>query len=358
MGKSSFWLLLAFLALVAGCKSKPEEDTEDSSLPVLPVVTPLLKDTVIDQPYVTNIQAIKNVEIRARVRGILERTFIDEGQQVRKGQVLFKIANDELQIQLNQSKAAVNNAIAEAKGAEIEKERVKGLVQKKVVTPSEYDLANERFLALSAKVAEARAVQAEYQKKNSYTYIHAPFNGYIDRLPLKVGSLVDEGALLTNISDLSLMYAYFDLPESEFLKIMRAGNYQSQGYSDSASLLLTDGSPYYHKGIIQSSESVIDPATGSIAFRAVFTNQQRLLHHNSSGTILLHKHLKNVWLIPQKSVFEIQDKNYVFVVGDSNKVYMKSFVPGYRIGRYYSVQSGLDPRDRIVAEGTQTCGTA
>ncbi|PZP44864.1 MAG: hypothetical protein DI598_13995 [Pseudopedobacter saltans] len=149
------------------------------------------------------------------------------------------------------------------------------------------------------------------------------------------------------------MYAYFFFSETEFLKITRAGDYKSEGYSDSASLLLTDGSRYPSKGIIQRSESVIDPATGSIAFRAVFTNKQLLLHHNSSGTILLHRALKNVMLIPQKSVFEIQDKNYVFVVGDSNKVHMKSFDPGYRIGRYYSVDAGIAPEDRIVTEGTQ-----
>lgn len=347
------WLTATSIALFAGCKPKEANKSGEVSVPVLPTMTPITKDTVIDQSYVTNIQAIKNVEIRSRVRGILEKSFVDEGENVKKGQVLFKIANDELQIQLNQSKAAVSSAIADAKGAEIEKNRVFGLVQKKVVTPSEYDLARERYAALMAKVEEAKAVRDDYEKRYSYTYVHAPFDGVIDRLPLKVGSLVDEGALLTNISDLRAMYAYFDLPETEFLKITRAGDYRSEGYSDSASLLLTDGSRYPVKGIIQKSESVIDPATGSIAFRAVFTNQQHLLHHNSSGTILLHRSLKDVMLIPQKSVFEIQDKNYVFVVGDSNKVHMKSFVPEYRIGRYYSVSSGIDTRDRIVTEGTQ-----
>lgn len=351
--KPYLWLLAASISMALGCTTSPETKTNEPSVPVLPVTTPIIKDTTIDQPYVTNIQAIKNVEIRSRVRGILEQTFIDEGESVKKGQVLFKIANDELLIQLNQSKAAVSSAIADAKGAEIEKNRVYGLVQKKVVAPSEYDLAKERHSALVAKVKEAEAVRDDYAKRYSYTYIHAPFDGVIDRLPLKVGSLVDEGALLTNISDLRAMYAYFDLPETEFLKITRAGDYKSEGYSDSASLLLTDGSPYPTKGIIQRSESVIDPATGSIAFRAVFTNQQHLLHHNSSGTILLHRPLKNIMLIPQKSVFEIQDKNYVFVVGDSNKVHMKNFVPEYRIGRYYSVESGITKEDKIVTEGTQ-----
>ncbi len=351
--KSYLWLFAAGITIALGCKDKSEDKSSEVSLPVLPVTHPITKDTVIDQSYVTNIQAVKNVEIRSRVRGILEKSFVDEGETVKKGQVLFKISNDELLIQLNQSKAAVSSAIADAKGAEIEKIRVHGLVQKKVVAPSEYDLAHERHAALMAKVEEAKAVRDDYEKRYSYTYIHAPFDGVIDRLPLKVGSLVDEGALLTNISDLRSMYAYFDLPEAEFLKITRAGDYKSEGYSDSASLLLTDGSLYPVKGIIQSSESMIDPATGSIAFRVVFSNKQNLLHHNSSGTILLHRFLKDVMLIPQKSVFEIQDKNYVFVVGDSNKVHMKNFVPEYRIGRYYSVGSGITKDDKVVTEGTQ-----
>ena len=344
---------IAIVLFMISCKAKTKEGGGDIAVPVLPVTHPITKDTTIDQQYVTNIQAIKNVEIRSRVRGILEKSFVEEGDAVKKGQLLFKITNDELQIQINQSKAAVSSAIADAKGAEIEKNRVLGLVQKKVVASSEYDLAKERYVALMAKVEEAKAIRDDYVKRYSYTLIHAPFDGMIDRLPLKVGSLVDEGALLTNISDLGFMYAYFDLPETEFLKITRAGDYKSEGYSDSASLLLADGSRYLTKGIIRRSESVIDPATGSIAFRAIFSNKQLLLHHNSSGTILLHRVLKNVMLIPQKSVFEIQDKNYVFVVGDSNIVHMKSFDPGYRIGKYYSVESGILPTDAIVTEGTQ-----
>ncbi|PZP43912.1 MAG: efflux transporter periplasmic adaptor subunit, partial [Pseudopedobacter saltans] len=203
--KTHLWLLVAGITFALSCKTKDNENAGEIALPVLPVTHPITKDTVIDQPYVTNIQAIKNVEIRARVRGILEKSFVDEGDAVKKGQVLFKIANDELQIQLNQSKAAVSSAIADAKGAEIEKNRVYGLVQKKVVTPSEYDLARERYAALSAKVDEAKAIRDDYEKRYSYTFVHAPFDGVIDRLPLKVGSLVDEGALLTNISDLGAM---------------------------------------------------------------------------------------------------------------------------------------------------------
>ncbi|QES89066.1 efflux RND transporter periplasmic adaptor subunit [Rhizosphaericola mali] len=347
-------ILLCSLLGIFSCKTNANESSEESSVPVLPITHPVIKDTLMDQPYVTNIQAIKNVEIRSRVRGILENTFVDEGEVVKKGQVLFKISNDELQIQLDQSKAAVSSAIADASAAEIEQNRVQGLVKKKVVTPSELDLSKERLLALQAKVAEAKAIRDNFAKQLSYTYIKAPFNGVIDRLPLKVGSLVEEGSLFTNISDLTTMFAYFDLPETEYLKLIRANaDNKSAIYSDSASLLLTDGSPYPYKGKIQRSESVIDPGTGSIAYRAIFSNPLKILHHNSSGTVILHKEVKNAILIPQKCVFEIQDKNYVFAVNDSNVVHMKSFEPGSRVGKYYIVLSGIDLKDKIVYEGVQ-----
>ncbi len=350
-----FLLLVSSVSVLffTSCEENNKTDMVKESLLSIPVVKLAPTDTTIDHEYVADIQASKNVEIRAKIQGFIDQILVDEGQEVKKGQPLFTINNAEFQNECSKANAALLNAIAEGKAAELELNRVKLLVDKKVISKTEYELGEAKLKSAEAKIAEAKSMEENARIRLSYTYIRSPFNGIIDRIPMKVGSLVDEGTLLTTISDLQTMYAYFWVSENEYLRYLRAKkDHKLTGY-DNITLILADGSIFPYTGRVETMESEIDANTGSIAFRATFPNPEKMLKHGATGKILLETSINNALMIPQKAVMEIQDKSFVYVVDNENRVKMRSFVPQTKFKEYIVVQSGLTEHDTIVYEGIQ-----
>ena len=343
--------------LLAGCSSgdkatSDETDQAEKKL-TLPVVQIRQQPTTVQREYVSTLEAVRNVEIRARVSGFIEKIHVDEGQSVRQGQLLFTLNGAEYRTEADEARATLRNAVAGAKTAEVEVGRVKLLVDKNIISPSELELARAKLDAARAQIDAARSTQAKAALRLSQASIRAPFNGNINRIPLKTGSLVEEGALLTSVSDLSEVFAYFDVSEKEYLGfVKRKRDLVGKGGED-IEMLLADESLYPHKGQIEVMESVFEEGSGTIAFRARFPNPKQLLKHGSSGKIRLDRLVSDALLVPQKSVFEVQDKNYVYVVGVDNKVKSRSFVPQGRVGQDYIVESGLKPGERVVYEGIQ-----
>lgn len=341
-------LLLAGTILLFACQPKEQKTvTERETLPVIELRT---RDTVIQKEYVTQIQAVRNVEIRSKVEGFLDKVLVDEGKEVVAGQLLFLLNSEPYKVQLEKALAAVKSAEAEALSARVETQRVKVLVEKNVVSKTELQLADAKLDVAMAKIRQAKAEEADARLHLQYTEIRSPFSGVINRLPLKLGSLVGEGTLLTTIADVSSVFAYFNLSEAEYLQYMRKSSQDSTGLLQ---LLLADGSRFPALGKIETMEGQIDAATGSIAFRARFANSSKLLRHGATGTVVSKGVVKDALLIPQKSVFEIQDRNYVYTVDKDGKVKMQSFEVAARVGLYYLVSGGLKAGDRIVYEGIQ-----
>ena len=319
----------------------------------LPVVEVVSIDTVLYKEYVADIQAVKNVDIRARIGGYLDEIYVDEGQEVKKGQLLFRLNNTEQKAKVSNAEANLSNAISEAKTVELDLNRVKLLADKDVVSKSALDLALAKYNAAKASVDAARSELVNAKAQLSYTSILAPFNGVIDRLPLKAGSMIEEGALLTSVSDLSSVHAYFNVSENEYLQYLKAVQSKAMNRHDKVKLVLADGSGYSEEGRIETTESEFEENTGSIAFRARFPNPDKLLKHGATGKVHLPDLLKEAIIIPEKAVFEIQDKNYLFVVNDKNVVKMVPFIPKKRFSHFYIVESGVKAGDRIVYEGIQ-----
>jgi membrane fusion protein, multidrug efflux system len=345
-------LVYCLLLIFVSCKSKNTDQQNQNTNTELPVVAIQKKDTLLLTEYVSEIQAVRNVEIRARVHGFLENIFIDEGKEVKKGQLLFQINDLEYVTELAKAKANVSSAVAEAKAAELELDRIKMLVEKKVISSTEYELASAKLRAAKAKVEEANAEQASAQNKLALTSIKSPFDGVIDRIPLKMGSLIDPGALLTTISDIHDVFAYFNVSESEYLRF-RKDQSNTSPRDEAIQLILSDGTAYPQKGRIETMDGEINENTGAIAFRARFPNPSKLLKHGASGKVRLTSVVKEAMLIPQKSVFEIQDKNYVFVVGKDNVVKMRGFTYRNRVADFYIVEQGIQPGEMIVYEGVK-----
>jgi membrane fusion protein, multidrug efflux system len=333
-----------------GNKSSETEQLQPEEYPVAKVFT---KDLDIPLEYVTDVQAVQNVEIRARVNGYLEDIYVDEGKLVDKDQLLFKINDQEYRAELSRAKATIVSAEAGTKSAIVELERVKLLVNKNIVAQTEMDLAEANLEIARSKIALAKAGEAAAEIKLANTSLRSPFHGVIDRLPLKKGSLISEGMLLTTISNIDEVFTYFKVSEVEYLNFFKANVRTDTAFLNNVELLLADGSVYPIKGKIETIESEFEEGTGAIAVRARFKNSNRILKHGSTGKVRLHEISANAMLIPQKSVLEIQDKNYVFLLDKNNIVTMKSFVPLRRFGDYYIVSKGLSENDVIVYEGIQ-----
>ncbi|RCH55104.1 efflux transporter periplasmic adaptor subunit [Mucilaginibacter hurinus] len=350
-----YYIVLTGAVLVTGCASKSDKESENAAADTLslPVMTLQPRDTVLQKPYVADIQAHKNVEIRARVKGFLEKIYIDEGKPVKKGQPLFKINDQEFKVNLSRAKAALSNAMAAAKSTQLEVDRVRMLVEKKVISKSELEVALSKLNADKANIDEAQSMVQSAQNQLAYTHINAPFSGIIDRIPLKAGSLIDEGTLLTSISDISSMYAYFSFPENEYLQYVRNHKTSPDKTSDEVTLVLADGVAFPHNGEIETVEGEIEQTTGSINFRARFPNPQGLLRHGATGKLYISTKAENVIMVPQQSVFDIQDKSYVYIVDNGNKLRMQEFTPLTRFSHYYIVLEGLKAGDKILYEGTQ-----
>jgi membrane fusion protein, multidrug efflux system len=343
---------IAAMVYATGCGAKGNTEKKLEA-PELPVIKLAPIDTILHKTYVANINAYQHVELRAKVSGFLEQILIDEGQFVKKGQLMFMLNDAEFKVQLSEARAALSSAMADIKSAEVELDRVKKLVNKNIVSTSELELANVRLTAAKAKADEARAKEERAQIHLAYTSIRAPFDGIIDRIPLKLGSLVTEGTLLTSVSDIHAMHVYFNVSEQEYLHYVQNKKAGQQMKQQPATLVLADGNTYKHEGKIETMEGEFEKETGSIAFRAIFPNPGKLLKHGASGKIVLTTKSSDALMIPQRAVFEIQDRNYVFVLTDKNTVRMKSFTPGARVDDFVLVESGLEAGDQIVYEGVQ-----
>jgi len=342
------FLLPAIAALLSGCGAKPLEEKSGNAFPV---TSPVVIDTVYSTDYVADIHSRQNIEIRTRVKGYVEKIHVDEGAQVAQGQLLFTISSQEYKEDLLKAQAMLKSAIADLKAAELDLQNVKTLSDKDIVSKTEFEMAKARLDALNAKAEEMRSYEASARLRLAFTEIKAPFEGVIDRLPNKAGSLLDEGTLMTTLSDNREVYAYFNVSEKEYLSY--SSNRTNTSEYNLVLLIRADNSIHPYKGRIETIEGEFNQGTGSIAFRARFPNPENILRHGASGKVRLNRYLRKVMVIPQKATFEIQDKIYVYVVDRSNKVSMRNVVVKMRIPHLYVIGAGLSVTDRIIYEGIQ-----
>ena len=324
--------LCAVISITA-CNSKAAIKEEEIKYTV---TSPLVVDTSYDKEFVSQIRSVRNIEIRALEKGYLQKIYVDEGGHVSAGQLLFRIMP-------TMYEAEVLKATAETKQASIELQNTKLLADKNVVSKNELAMAQAKLDGANAELKLAKI-------HLSFTEIRAPFAGTIDRLPLKLGSLIDEGQLLTSLSDNSQMFVYFNVSEPEYLDYQT--NQKNRG-STSVKLLLANNKLLQYQGKVETIESEFNSETGNIAFRSRFPNPDRLLKNGETGKVLMTVPLHNALVIPQKATYEIQDKKFVYVVDKSGKISSRSITVTGQMPDLYIVSAGLDEKDRILLEGVQ-----
>ncbi|MCB9230545.1 MAG: efflux RND transporter periplasmic adaptor subunit [Bacteroidia bacterium] len=325
-----FMTLCAILAL-ASCKSHEEHHEAETKYLV---TSPVRKDTSINKDYVCQIHAIQHIELRAQERGYLQNIYIDEGKFVKEGDLLFQIMPRLYEAELKKAEAEVNFA-------QIEYNNTKRLADSNVVAPNELAMA-------AAKLQKANAELALAKVHLDFTQLRAPFSGIIDRFHVRLGSLIDEGDLLTELSDNSKMWVYFNVPEAEYLE------YESHAKTEDQRkvyLIMANSQKFDQVGIVETIEADFNNETGNIAFRATFPNPKGLLRHGETGNIEMVIRLKNALLIPQKAIFDVLDKRYVFVLDAENKLRSRQITVGSELPHLSVVTSGLEESDKILLEG-------
>ncbi len=299
------------------------------------VTNPQVMDITLEQPYVCQIHSRRHIELCALEKGYLQEIHVREGQRVKKGDLLFKILPTLYQAKLDAE-------MAEAKLAELEYNYTKTLADKNVVSQNE-------VMLLEAKLAKARANAQMAKAELDFTNVVAPFDGIVDRLYEQLGSLISEGDVLTTLSDNSVMWVYFNVPEAAYLDYMET--IEKKNEQERIELVLANGKKFPQVGVIGAIEAKFNNQTGNIPFRADFSNPEGILRHGQTGTIVISKVHKDAVVIPQRATFEILDKRYVFVVDDKNVVHQRLITIEHEKDDIFIIASGISATDRIVLDG-------
>ena len=241
-------------------------------------------------------------------------------------------------------KARWDAEVAERDLAQLELNNTRRLAKKQGVSENEVKL----FEAKLAR-AQARADQAEAEL--NFTRVKAPFDGIIDRLKTQQGSLVKEGDILTTLSDNKVMWVYFNVPEAQYLEYMTSSEEEKKDRK--IELKLANHNKFPRPASALTIEGQFNNETGNIPFRADFENPNNLLRHGQTGTIQIHRTLRNAIVIPQRATFELLDKRYVWVIGEDDVAHQSLITIKHELEDIFVINSGLDVKDKIVLEGVR-----
>jgi membrane fusion protein (multidrug efflux system) len=339
--------LLAAAAMFTACTTQADNGGYGEMPPLeTDFITLNSGNAPVESSYPGAIEGSVNVDVKAQVSGYLESIYVKEGDYVQKGQSLFKIKGEVFNEQVNNSDAGLKSALAAQANASLEIEKIRPLVEGKVVSEMQLRAAQASYDAATAQVAQAKAALGSSRINAGFALIKAPVSGYIGRIPNRIGNLVmpSDEVPLTTLSDINTVFVYFSMSEADFIAFKKADT----GKGETVELIMADGSTFAHKGKLESASGNIDRTTGSMSMKAIFPNPDKLLRSGGSGKVVIRRELDSVLSLPMAAVKDIQDKFFVFRLADSNKVAMTSIEIGGKSGRNYLVKSGVQTGDKIA----------
>lgn len=349
---------LAGILLLASCGGAKEENKGQQGPQAYKVLKVEQRATSLYSDFPASIEGEQNIEIRPKIDGFVQKIFVDEGQAVKKGQLLFTIDAPQYEQDVRNAAAAVNSAEAAVSTAQLQVNKTIPLVKKEIISEFELESAQNSLKSYTAALEQSRAALANAKTNLGYTRIVSPVNGVVGALPYKLGSLVSSTTTepLTTISNIGKVYAYFSINEKTQLNFLREakGNTFAEKLKNlpAVTLILSDGSEYEPKGVIETVSGQVDTQTGSFNVRATFQNPQGFLRTGNSASVRIPSQVKTALLIPQSATYEIQGKLFAYVVGDSSAVKSVELkVQATPSGQAYVVQEGLKANDLVVIEG-------
>ena len=313
-----------------------------------PVVTVGTSSTDMQTTYPATIKGVQDVEIRPKIQGFLVEINVKEGQTVSAGQTLFVLDNATYQASVRQAQAAVNAAQQQMNTAQLTYDNSKQLHANRVIGDYELQTSQNSLESAKAQLSQAQASLANAKEQLSFCYVKSPTSGVVGTLPYKRGSLVSGSNVLTDVANISSMEVYFSVTEKEAMIISQTG----LDHIPAVKLQLADGSIYAHEGKVTKMSGVVDPETGSVQLIAAFQNPERQLKSGSTGTIIIPRQNNNAIIIPMSCVSEVQNKKFVYTLGNDNKVkYTEIKVDPQTDGNNYVVTDGLKTGDKFVSNG-------
>ena len=345
-------MALCVLSL-SSCKGKQQENVQQ--IPELAVMTIGEENAQLETGFPATLKGTNDVQIHPQIQGFLTKVYVEEGQQVRAGQVLFTIDQVTLKAAVDAAQAAVQVAQANVNTATTNANNNKILLDKNIISAPAYQTSVDALNAAKAQYNQAAANLASARKNLSYSTVTAPISGLVGTIPYREGSLVSPQSELTVISNNSSIDAYFSLNEKDILALTDNGKrtlQQAIAAMPPVTLMLANGERYGRPGRVESISGVIDPATGAATAKAVFPNPNGMLHSGITGRVMIPQAHNNAILVPQSATYEMQDMKFVYVLGDSNKVHSAPItIAEENDGKNYIVIGGLKPGQQIVTEG-------
>ena len=330
-----FLTAVSAIAIVA-CNNTQQQDAQaGAQIPSYPAIVVGEQNTTSFLSYPVNIEGVVNSPVQAKVSGYITKVLVDEGQAVTQGQALFQLETQTL----NQSAAS---AKAQVEVAQVEVNKLIPLVEKNIVSKVQLETAK-------ANLQRAQAAYNEVASNIGFAVVKAPVNGIVGAINYREGALVTaNNTVLTTVSDVKEVYAYFSMNEKEYLDFL--SNTEGKNLPE-ASLVLANGKEYTQKGKIQAVTGQIDVTTGSIQFRATFPNPEGVLTNGNSGTIRVPQHFSNSLVIPEVATFEQQGKVFAYKIIEKDSVVQTVITLKNRADNYAVVESGLSKDDIILVQG-------
>ena len=343
---------------ITSCKQE-KTNSPAAAAPQEYTVTTVSPETVtIHQDFPATIEGQQVVEIRPMISGYLDAIYVNEGDHVKKGQLLFKIRNPMYEQQVITAKASINRAEADVNTADMEIEKIRPLVDKQIVSDYRLKSAQLELGSKKAVLEQSKAELANAESNLAYTSIRSPMNGIIGIFPFKQGALVSSNSqqALTTLSNIDTVFAYFSWNEKQLLDFLSSSPGESLDEKikniPQAKLFLANSTEYPKTGRITLASGMISTQTGSATFKAIFSNKEGLIRSGSSATIRIPEELHNVLVIPQSATYELQNKVFAYRVDSANKVTAVALDPlPSDNGQSFFVTKGIKPGDKIVVAG-------
>lgn len=343
--KIVMFLALSIFLVIVSCGNAEKKPAAAAATPPAPFpVTQVQSKTVTGfTDYPATIEGIVNSDVRAKTSGYIEKVYVDEGQKVRKGQMLFKLETQSLSQDAGAARARVNVA-------QVEVDKLVPLVEKNIISAVQLETAK-------ANLAQAKANLSGVSANIGYATIKSPIDGYVGSIHFREGALISpsDARPLTTVSQIDQVYAFFSFNEAQYIDHLQRSKGQNKAEriknAPDLTLILANGKEYSEKGRIQTSTGQINQNTGTIQIRAAFDNPNEILTNGNSGKIRFPIEYKDAIVVPQTATFEQQGNIMIFKLGEDNKVVTSILKVQGRVDNLYVVESGIGANDKIIISG-------